>query len=154
MTDMYAVPGETLTGIANAIRSKTGSDEQMPVSAMAASIESIEGLNPIVLTNYAVVESSEYYPVYQYTADKSKKLTVIVSISGAASNVVNSGIQIDVDGIVIDELSSVEDLYGSGLTLMSTVNVTAGQTVGIEAKCRRSSSGSITKEYVHLIIIY
>lgn len=39
----YAVPGETLTGIANAIRSKTGSDEQMPVSAMAAAIESISG---------------------------------------------------------------------------------------------------------------
>lgn len=43
MADMYAVPGETLTGIANAIRSKTGSDEQMPVSAMAAAIEGIDG---------------------------------------------------------------------------------------------------------------
>lgn len=43
MTDIYAVPGETLTGIANAIRSKTGSDEQMPVSVMAAAIESISG---------------------------------------------------------------------------------------------------------------
>lgn len=43
MADMYAVPGETLTGIANAIRSKTGSDEQMPVSAMAAAIEGISG---------------------------------------------------------------------------------------------------------------
>lgn len=44
MDDMYAVSGETLTGIANAIRSKTGSDEQMPVAAMASSIEGISPL--------------------------------------------------------------------------------------------------------------
>lgn len=36
--EMYAVPGETLTGIADAIRSKTGSDEQMPVFSMADAI--------------------------------------------------------------------------------------------------------------------
>lgn len=41
MADMYAVSGETLTGIADAIRSKTGSDEQMTVAAMADAIQRI-----------------------------------------------------------------------------------------------------------------
>lgn len=43
MADMYAVSGETLTGIADAIRSKTGSDEQMTVASMASAIEGISG---------------------------------------------------------------------------------------------------------------
>ena len=41
MAEMYAVTGETLTGIADAIRSKTGSDEMMTVAAMASAIEGI-----------------------------------------------------------------------------------------------------------------
>lgn len=41
MAAIYAVSGETLTGIADAIRSKTGSDEQMTVAAMASAIEGI-----------------------------------------------------------------------------------------------------------------
>lgn len=41
MAEMYAVPGETLTGIADAIRSKTGSDEMMTVASMAIAIEGI-----------------------------------------------------------------------------------------------------------------
>lgn len=41
--DMYAVSGETLTGIANAIRGKTGSDDMMTVAAMASAIEGISG---------------------------------------------------------------------------------------------------------------
>ena len=43
MADLYAVPGETLTGIADAIRSKTGSDDFMTVASMAAAIEGISG---------------------------------------------------------------------------------------------------------------
>ena len=43
MAEMYAVPGETLTGIANAIRARIGSDDFMTVSAMASTIESISG---------------------------------------------------------------------------------------------------------------
>lgn len=42
MAEMYAVSGETLTGIANAIRGKTGSDDLLTVSAMASAID---GLN-------------------------------------------------------------------------------------------------------------
>lgn len=38
MDELYAVSGETLTGIADAIRSKTGSDERMTVAAMPAAI--------------------------------------------------------------------------------------------------------------------
>lgn len=40
---LYAVPGETLTGIADAIRSKTGSDDFLTVAAMADAIGSISG---------------------------------------------------------------------------------------------------------------
>lgn len=43
MADMYAVSGETLTEIADAIRNKTGSEDFMTVAAMAAAIESISG---------------------------------------------------------------------------------------------------------------
>ncbi len=39
--EMYAVSGETLTGIANAIRGKTGDDDFMTVSAFAEAIEGI-----------------------------------------------------------------------------------------------------------------
>ena len=39
--EMYAVSGEILTGIANAIRSKTGSDDFMTVDNMATAIEGI-----------------------------------------------------------------------------------------------------------------
>lgn len=53
MAEMYAVTGETLTGIANAIRSKTGSDEQMTVAAMASAIEGINS-NYVVMKKAAV----------------------------------------------------------------------------------------------------
>ena len=53
MAEMYAVTGETLTGIADAIRSKTGSDEMMTVAAMASSIEGINS-NYIVMKKAAV----------------------------------------------------------------------------------------------------
>lgn len=46
--EMYAVNGETLTGIANAIRSKTGSDDFMTVSSMASAIEGISGGGVVV----------------------------------------------------------------------------------------------------------
>lgn len=42
MTELYAVSGETLTGIADAIRSKTGSDERMTVAAMPAAIAAMK----------------------------------------------------------------------------------------------------------------
>lgn len=41
MAELYAVSGETLTGIADAIRSKTGSDDFMTVASMASAIEGI-----------------------------------------------------------------------------------------------------------------
>lgn len=41
MSEMYAVSGETLTGIANAIRGKTGSDDFLTVDSMASAIEAI-----------------------------------------------------------------------------------------------------------------
>ena len=41
MAEMYAVPSETLTSIADAIRSKTGSNEMITVAAMANAIEGI-----------------------------------------------------------------------------------------------------------------
>ena len=41
MAEMYAVPSETLTSIADAIRSKTGSKEMITVAAMANAIEGI-----------------------------------------------------------------------------------------------------------------
>lgn len=43
MAAMYAVPGETLSSIANAIRGKTGSDDFMTVSSMSSAIEGIDG---------------------------------------------------------------------------------------------------------------
>lgn len=43
MAEMYAVSGETLKGIADAIRTKTGSDEPMTVASMASAIEGISG---------------------------------------------------------------------------------------------------------------
>ena len=43
MSKLYAIPEEILTGIADAIRTKTGSDEQMPVPAFASAIEGISG---------------------------------------------------------------------------------------------------------------
>lgn len=43
MAEMYAVQGDALTLIANAIRAKTGSDDFIPVSSMASAIESISG---------------------------------------------------------------------------------------------------------------
>ena len=53
MAEMYAVTGETLTGIADAIRSKTGSDEMMTVAAMASAIEGINS-NYVVMKKAAV----------------------------------------------------------------------------------------------------
>ena len=41
MAEMYAVPSETLTSIADAIRSKTGSNEMLTVAAMTNAIEGI-----------------------------------------------------------------------------------------------------------------
>lgn len=41
--EIYAVPGETMTAIANAIRSKTGSDDFMTAASMASAIEGISG---------------------------------------------------------------------------------------------------------------
>lgn len=41
--EIYAVPGETMSAIANAIRSKTGSDDFMTAASMASAIEGISG---------------------------------------------------------------------------------------------------------------
>lgn len=43
MAEMYAVSGETLTGIADAIRSKSKSDDFMTVASMASAIEALDG---------------------------------------------------------------------------------------------------------------
>lgn len=48
MTELYAVSGETLAGIADAIRSKTGSDERMTVAAMPAAIADMK--TPVTYT--------------------------------------------------------------------------------------------------------
>lgn len=45
MAEMYAVPGETLSSIANAIREKTGSADFMTVSSMSSAIEGIGGVS-------------------------------------------------------------------------------------------------------------
>lgn len=73
MTDIYAVPGETLTGIANAIRSKTGSDEQMTVSAMAAAIEGISG-------GGALVKEFEIIPEADFKLDNNTSLFIETGI--------------------------------------------------------------------------
>lgn len=52
--EIYAVPGETITSIANAIRSKTGSDDFMTVASMASAIEGISSGG--VLVKKAAVE--------------------------------------------------------------------------------------------------
>ena len=56
--EMYAVSGETLTGIANAIRSKTKSDDFMTVSSMAAAIEGI--------SSYGFIEVSKEWEVDEF----------------------------------------------------------------------------------------
>lgn len=56
--EMYAVSGETLTGIANAIRSKTRSDDFMTVSSMAVSIEGI--------SSYGFAEVSKEWEVDEF----------------------------------------------------------------------------------------
>lgn len=61
MADMYAVNGETLTGIADAIRSKTGGDEMMTVAAMASAIEGIYGS---VVAKKAATEGEVIYNKY------------------------------------------------------------------------------------------
>lgn len=53
MAEMYAVPSETLTSIADAIRSKTGSNEMITVAAMANAIEGISS-GSVVMKKAAV----------------------------------------------------------------------------------------------------
>ena len=59
--EMYAVSGETLTGIANAIRSKTRSDDFMPVASMAAAIEGISSNGFAEVTKEWVVDEFHSY---------------------------------------------------------------------------------------------
>ena len=58
---MYAVSGETLTGIANAIRSKTRSDDFMTVASMAVAIEGIPSNGFIEVTKEWVVDEFHSY---------------------------------------------------------------------------------------------
>lgn len=69
MADMYAVSGETLSGIADAIRSKTGSDEQMTVAAMASAIEGISGGDTgryLHIINSASKDTANVYYCFAY----------------------------------------------------------------------------------------
>lgn len=56
----YAVQGETLGLIADAIRGKLGTDEQMEVSSFASAIESISGGGG--LPDWLEIETGEYKP--------------------------------------------------------------------------------------------
>ena len=62
--EMYAVSGETLTGIANAIRSKTRSDDFMPVASMAAAIEGISSHGFAEVTKEWVVDEFHSYNIF------------------------------------------------------------------------------------------
>ena len=62
--EMYAVSGETLTGIANAIRSKTRSDDFMTVASMAVAIEGISSHGFAEVTKEWVVD--EFHSYYTF----------------------------------------------------------------------------------------
>lgn len=62
--EMYAVSGETLTGIANAIRSKTRSDDFMTVASMAVAIEGISSHGFAEVTKEWVVDEFHSYNTF------------------------------------------------------------------------------------------
>ena len=59
--EMYAISGETLSGIANAIRSKTRSDDFMTVASMAVAIEGISSNGFAEVTKEWVVDEFHSY---------------------------------------------------------------------------------------------
>ena len=63
--EMYAVSGETLTGIANAIRSKTRSDDFMTVASMAVAIEGISSHGFAEVTKEWVVDEFHSYDKFE-----------------------------------------------------------------------------------------
>ena len=62
--EMYAVSGETLTGIANAIRSKTRSDDFMTVDSMAVAIEGIPSSGSSVVSQEWEVNEFHSYDTF------------------------------------------------------------------------------------------
>ena len=62
--EMYAVSGDTLAGIANAIRSKTGSDDFMTVASMAAAIEGISSSGSSVVSQEWEVNEFHSYNTF------------------------------------------------------------------------------------------
>lgn len=91
MADMYAVPGETLTGIADAIRSKTGSDEMMTVAAMASAIEGISG-GAIQLDNGEFSDAGSYSDPFDYKiSHKLGKIPKLVAVWTESDEAVTAG---------------------------------------------------------------
>ena len=62
--EMYAVSGDTLAGIANAIRSKTRSDDFMTVASMAVAIEGISSNGFAEVTKEWVVDEFHSYTTF------------------------------------------------------------------------------------------
>ena len=120
--EIYAVPGETMTAIANAIRSKTGSDDFMTVASMASAIEGIPGEggvatgtkellcvyeNDSLLNLNSVSFDADNYPGYSryvatidVTASVSDWLYINTAYFGKSSNVkANSLLIFLIDGV-------------------------------------------------------
>ena len=86
MADLYAVSGETLTGIADAIRSKTGSDEFLPVASFASAIEGISSgvyTGSIIATQTGQIDIPvPFVPRLAYVADTGRAANSIYSVTG------------------------------------------------------------------------
>lgn len=151
MTDMYAVPDETLTGIANAIRSKTGSDEQMPVSAMAAAIEGISGggfirgtIEYTERTNYIRIPShglkeSDKFAIYgkklgvieaDYTKDGLIAFSVIHDFFDGAWHISSASEYQNINNVIMS-LVETRNTFGTYANVYGNMAVSSG-SFGIE----------------------
>lgn len=83
---LYAVNDDTLTGIANAIRSKTGSDEFLPVASFASAIEGISSgvyTGSVIATlNSQIDIPVPFVPRLAYVADTGRSNNSIYSVTG------------------------------------------------------------------------
>lgn len=127
MAKLYAIPEETLVGIADAIRTKTGSDEQMTVPAFASAIEGITGT--------AKMDSGEFI----LDAVTSLQLYPIAHNLGARPKLVA--------GWLVDEVTS--DYFSGGfissIYVSVPVNMSASANVCYFLQYNNSTSGGVSR---------
>lgn len=155
MAEMYAVSGETLTEIADAIRSKSGSDEFMPVASMAGAIEALDEHATYLGELVGRVVAGNQYGELELPLPKAGETHARVAVSTEAPtyenvNFILVGSKASVNSGILHQLTIVTR-YGITALAVRAENITPQNTTVIAGANTRPYSENTRFKYYEIL---